>query len=83
MSRYGFDEVRSALRAHWGLSLHRGGDLTDLGRDGRWDVTYSKTGYVVVGDLPGLGHGSRRFRSLSDVVVACDLAEVIARGRRG
>ena len=82
MGRYAFDEVRAALRQHWGLVLHRGGDLTDLGRDGRWDTAYSKTGYVVGGQLPGLGHGYRRFRSLRDVVRVCELTEVIARGRR-
>lgn len=81
MTRYAFDEVRSALRAHWGLSLHRGGDLTDLGRDGRWDVSYSKTGYVVGGNLPGLGHGYMRFQTLADVVRSCDLAEVIEKRR--
>ena len=36
MSRYAFDDVRAALHKHWGLSLHRGGDLTELERDGRW-----------------------------------------------
>lgn len=80
-SRYSFDEVRSALRAHWGLSLHRGGDLTDLGRDGRWDKAYSKTGFVVGGNLPGLGHGYARYRTLGDVVRSCDLAEVIVKKR--
>lgn len=81
MVRYAFDEVRDALRKHWGLSLHRGGDLTDLGRDGRWDVCYSKTGYVVGGNLPGLGHGYRRFASLVSVVRVCDLTDVIANNR--
>lgn len=80
-SRYSFDEVRSALRAHWGLSLHRGGDLTDLGRDGRWDKAYSKTGFVVGGNLPRRGHGYQRYRSLSDVVEAWELAKVIAKKR--
>lgn len=78
---YGFDEVRDALRDHWGLSLHRGGDLTDLGRDGRFDTAYSKTGYVVGGNLPGRGHGYVRYRTLGAVVRACDLVEVIAKKR--
>jgi hypothetical protein len=82
MVRYAFDEVRAALRKDWGLALHRGGDLTDLGRDGRWDVAYSKTGYVVGGNLPGLGHGYRRFSSLASVVRACDLEKTIAKERR-
>ncbi len=85
MTRYAFDEVRAALHEHWGLSLHRGGDMTDLGCDGRWDVAYSKSGFVVGGNLPGVGHGYRRFRSLADVVRACDLAKLVAesRGARG
>ena len=82
MSRYRFDEVRSALREHWGLSLHRGGELTDLGRDGRWDTAYSKTGYVVAGQLPGIGYGHRRFSSLAAVVKVCDLTKVLAEGHR-
>lgn len=83
MRRYALNEVRVALRAHWGLSLHRGGDLTDLGRDGRWDTAYSKTGYIVGGNLPGVGHGYRRFRTLRAVVRACDLDKVIERRTRG
>ena len=82
MNRYAFDEVRAALRKHWGLSLHRGGDMTDLGRDGRWDTAYSKTGYMIGGATPGRGHGYERFRTLGAVVLACDLAEVIAKDRR-
>ena len=81
MTRYAFDEVRAALRKHWGLSLHRGGDMSALARDGRWDACYSKTGYVIGGSLPGLGHGYRRFRSLAAVVRVCDLKKVIAKGR--
>jgi len=83
MTRYSFDAVRAALREHWGLSLYRGGDLTDLGKDGRWDTAYSKTGYIVGGNLPGHGHGYRRFQSLGAVVRTCDLAKVITRQRRG
>ena len=82
MVRYAFDEVRAALHEHWGLSLHRGGELTDLGRDGRWDTTYSKTGYVVRGHFPGNGYSCRRFRSLGAVVRVCDLEKVIAKDRR-
>ena len=83
MTRYTYDDVRAALHEHWGLSLYRGGDLTDLGRDGRWDTAYSKTGYVIGGNLPGRGHGYRRFQTLLGVVRSCDLAKVIARSRRG
>lgn len=82
MTRLALDEVRAALREHWGLSLHAGGELTDLGRDGRWDTAYSKTGYVVGGQLPGHGYGYRRFRSLAVVARVFDLAAVIARRRR-
>lgn len=81
MARYGFDEVRDALRKHWGLSLHRGGEMSDLGRDGRFDTAYSKTGYIVGGNLPGIGHGYRRFETLKDVVRVSDLEKVIAEGR--
>ncbi len=83
MSRYRFDEVRAALHEHWGLSLYRGGELTDLGRDGRWDVAYSKTGFIVGGNLPGRGHGYQRYAALVDVVRACDLDRVIQRQRKG
>ncbi len=82
-TRYSFEEVRAALHSHWGLSLHRGGDLTDLGRDGRWDVAYSKTGYIVGGQLPGIGHGYRRFESLADVVRSSNLAAAIRKMREG
>ena len=82
MTRYAFDEVRAALRAHWGLALHRGGELTDLGRDGRWDTAYSKTGYVVAGQLPGIGYGHRRFSSLAAVVRVFDFAKPITENRR-
>lgn len=82
MTRYTFDQVRAALHDHWGLSLHRGGDLTDLGKDGRWDTAYSKTGYVVGGQLPGRGYGHQRFQSLSAVVKGCDLIKVLAKGHR-
>jgi hypothetical protein len=54
--RYAFDEVRAALHKHWGFALQRGGVSTDLERDGRWDTSYSKTGYVVSGYMPGYGH---------------------------
>lgn len=81
MTRYFFEEVKRALVDEWGLTLYRGGDLTDLGRDGRWDTTYSKTGFIIGGDLPGIGYGYRRFRSLVDVVRTCKLAKDIARKR--
>ena len=82
MPRYTFDEVKIALRQHWGLSLHRGGELTDLGKDGRWDTAYSKTGFVVGGALPGRGHGYLRYETLGQVVKSCDLAKVIREHRR-
>jgi hypothetical protein len=83
MNRYTFDDVRAALHAHWGLSLHRGGEMTDLGKDGRWDTAYSKTGYIVGGALPGRGHGYQRYRSLGSVVRACDLEKIVVRKPRG
>jgi hypothetical protein len=83
VTRYAFNEVREALRDHWGLSLHRGSsDRADGDHDGRWAVEYSRTGYVVGGDLPRRGHGYQRFRSLSDVVRVWDLDKVVARSRR-
>ena len=82
MTRYGFDEVRAALHGGWGLTLHRGGSMTDLGHDGRWDAAYSKTGFVVGGNLPRRGYGYERYRSLANVVAAWDLAKSIAEARR-
>lgn len=82
MTRYAFDEVRAALHDEWDLALYRGGALTDLGRDGRWDTAYSKTGYVIGGSLPGRGHGHQRFRALSDVVRVYRLAKAIAKKKR-
>jgi len=82
MTRYVFDEVRAALSKHWGLSLHRGGEMGDDKHDDRWDTCYSKTGYVVGGQFPRGGHGYRRVRSLSDVVATFDLKKVISKDRR-
>jgi hypothetical protein len=81
VTRYVFAEVRAALRSHWGLSLHRGGKRGDGAHNGRWDTAYSKTGYVVGGQLPGLGHGYRRFATLASVVAAYNLAAIIERDR--
>lgn len=81
-TRYRFAEVSSALREHWGLALYRGGEMGDGEHDGRWDVTYSRTGFVVYGDLPGRGHGGVRYETLAQVVMSCGLAEVIERARR-
>lgn len=81
--KYLFEEVRAALRKHWGLELHRGGSMTDLGKDGRWDVMYSKTGFVLSGDFPGRAHTARRYVSLSHVVQAADLDPIIKEQRRG
>jgi hypothetical protein len=81
VTRYAFDEVRAALDAEWGLKLHRGGSLTDLGRDGRWDTVYSKTGYVVSGNFPGYGYRHKRYRSLAAIVRGCKMDKVIAKKR--
>jgi hypothetical protein len=80
--RYRFAEVSSALHEHWGLALYRGGAMGDGKHDGRWDVTYSRTGFVVYGDLPGRGHGGLRYKALAQVVTSCSLAEVIKQARR-
>jgi hypothetical protein len=80
-ARYSFEEVRAALQKHWGLHLYRGGELGDGQHDGRWDVTYSRTGYVINGELPRGGYGSVRYPTLARVVIACDLAPVIERAR--
>lgn len=82
MTHYAFDEVRAALRDEWGLSLHRGGSMTDLGHDGRWDTAYSKTGFIVGGHLPRRGHGYQRFRTLMDVVRAWELDKTLVARRR-
>ena len=79
---YRFAEVRSALHEHWGLELSRGGDTGDGLHDGRWDVTCSRTGFVVYGKLPGRGHGGVRYETRAQVVTSCDLAEVIDRVRQ-
>ena len=79
--RYAFDEVRAALHEGWGLALRRGGEMGDGEHDGRWDSAYSKTGFVVGGDLPRRGYGYQRFRSLAHVVSYWELADEIARGR--
>ena len=82
MTRYAFDEVRTALSKHWGLSLHRGGEMGDDKHDGRWDTCYSKTGYVVGGQFPRRGHSHQRYRSLVDVVTSWGLEKPIAEDRR-
>lgn len=82
MSRYSFDEVRAALDKEWGFSIQRGDKEGDGKHDGRWDVTHSKTGYIVSGNMPGLGYRHRYFRSLSAIVRACELAKIIEQGRR-
>jgi hypothetical protein len=82
VTRYRFAEVSVALRKHWGLALYRGGEMGDGKHDGRWDVTYSRTGFVVYGDLPGKGHGGVRYETLAQVVASCGLTEVIERARR-
>jgi len=81
VARYRFDEVQRALREHWGLALYRGGETSDGEHDGRWDVTHSRTGFVVYGALPGRGHGGIRYETLSQVVASCDLERVIERTR--
>jgi hypothetical protein len=84
MPRYTFDEVKRALHEHWGLALRRGGEMGDgdARHDGRWTVEYSRTGYVIGGDLPGTGHGFRRYETLGQVVKSCDLEKVIGSFRR-
>lgn len=82
MTRYSFDEVRAALNEDWGLGLHRGGAMGDGKHDGRWDTTYSKTGYVAIGHFPGHGYSQQRFRSLAAVVRSCDLAKTLAKTRK-
>jgi hypothetical protein len=85
VTRYAFDEVRSALLDHWGYELYRGGkDRVDGKHDGRWDVTHSRSGYILRGTFPGYrGLRYQRFRSLLDVVRACGLTDVISKKRRG
>lgn len=79
--RHAFDEVKAALRKYWGFEIRRGGVSTDLDRDGRWDTSYSKTGYVVSGYMPGYGHRHKHYRSLAAIVRGCDLEEVFQKAR--
>lgn len=79
--RYRFNEVKTALLKHWGLSLTRG-SVADPKRDGRWDTSHSRTGFIVSGQFPGNGHSQVRYDSLRQIVEACDLAKVIAASRR-
>jgi hypothetical protein len=83
--RYRLDEVSRALDDQWGHAIRRGrrdDDPTSRRHDGRWDVTHSRTGYVVSGRFPGYS-GVRHawFRSLADVVRCFDLAATL-RGPR-
>jgi len=79
MTRYTFDEVKRALLKDWGLTLHRGGEMGDGTHDGRWDTCYSRTGFVIGGQLPGIGHGYRRYETLNQIVRSCDLKKAIGR----
>ena len=82
MPRYAFEEVRAALQECWGLGMYRGtADKGDGEHDGRWTVEYSKTGYIVHGNMPGKGHSYRRFPSLAAVVRVCDLESTIRKQR--
>lgn len=79
--RYRFDEVKAALLKHWGFAIARGA-VADAKRDGRWDVSHSRTGYIVSGHCPGHGHGHRRHDTLAQIVKAYELAAVIATARQ-
>jgi hypothetical protein len=84
MTRYTFDEVQRALKAEWGLTLQRGeASKAADAHDGRWDVTQAKTGFVVGGSFPGHKHSYRHYRSLAQIVRACELAKPIQERRRG
>ena len=73
MTRYTFDEVRTALDKEWGFALQRGDKKGDGKHDGRWDTCYSKTGYIVAGNFPGYGYRHKRYRSLAAIVRGCKL----------
>lgn len=77
--RYRFEMVKRALRQHWGLDLRRGGEMKDGDprHNGRWAAEYSKTGFVVSGELPRRGFGYARYASLARVVRYYELAKVI------
>lgn len=77
MKRYHLRQVTAALDTHWGLRLRRG-RVTDDKHDGRWDAAYSRTGFVVSGNIPGRGYGFWRFSSLARIVRAFELDEVIS-----
>lgn len=79
--RYRFEQVRVALAQHWGLRLLRGRGARNIDRDGRWDVSLSRTGFVVGGQL-ARGYGYRRFASLQRIVEVFELAAVLLRMER-
>lgn len=68
MGRWTETDVRSVLRSHWGLYLDRC-DPTARGRR----VSEWRSGWMVSGDIPGYGHGYRRYRSLAEIVRMFDL----------
>jgi hypothetical protein len=83
VSRYTFDEVQAAMTKYWGLRLGRGGkDDTDGKHDGRWDVSYSRTGFVVGGQFPGIGYTYRHYRSLRQIVKIFELEKPIKELRK-
>lgn len=76
LTKYRFEEVRAALQEAWGLSLHRGGSMGDGKHDGRWDQAYSRTGFIVSGNLPGRGYDHRRYALLGSVARVYELDRV-------
>lgn len=73
-----FEDVGAAIRKHWGLALTRGSAKGNVeGKDGRWDTSQSKTGFVVSGNFPGHGYQIRRYRSLARIIERFELGPVL------
>lgn len=73
--RHTFEQVRRAIKKQWGHELTRASGTDE--RDGRWDVTHSRTGFLVSGAPPGCKYQHRRYRSLSEIVLRFELEKVI------
>lgn len=72
--------VRAVLREHCGLELCRSTTPANQAglADGRLAPELSRTGYIVTGNRPGKGYGSRRYGTLRRVVWAYELTALLA-----
>jgi len=59
--RLNYEDLRIWIEAYWGLTLSRcGGEGSQFRCPGNW-----KTGWMVKGNIPGIGYTVRRYSSLS------------------